>query len=63
MTEIVNVVDVNNEMCMWGEKGVKMVKAKGWGSCWQTRDKGGWELVTTRKEAGSPSKYIIRGLS
>jgi hypothetical protein len=36
--------------------GVKGVKAKGWGSCGQTRDKGGWEFVTPSKEAGSPSK-------
>jgi hypothetical protein len=38
---------------MWAEKGVK---AKGWGICWQTRDKGGWKFVTMSKEAGSPSK-------
>jgi hypothetical protein len=39
-----------------GEKGVKGVKAKGWVSFWQTIDRGGWEFVTTSKEAGSPSK-------
>ncbi len=27
-----------------------------WGSCWQTRDKGGWVFVKTSKEAGTPSK-------
>jgi hypothetical protein len=35
---------------------VRGVKAKGWDSCWQTRDKGGWGFVTTSKEAGFPSK-------
>ncbi len=25
---------------------MKGVKAKGWGSCYQTRDKGGWGFVT-----------------
>jgi hypothetical protein len=39
-----------------GEKGVKGAKAKGWISFWQTIDRGGWEFVTTSKEAGSPSK-------
>jgi hypothetical protein len=38
-----------------GEKGVKGAKAKGWVSFWQTIDRGGWEFVTTSKEAGSPS--------
>jgi hypothetical protein len=38
------------------EKGMKGVKAKGWGSCWQSRDKGSWEFITMSKEAGSPSK-------
>jgi hypothetical protein len=47
-TEIVDVVYVNNVM--------KVVKAKGWGSCWQTMDRGGWEFITTNKEAGSPRK-------
>ncbi len=29
------------------------VKAKGWDSWWQTRDKSGWVFITTSKEAGS----------
>jgi hypothetical protein len=30
--------------------GVKGVKAKGWGSCYQTGDQGGWEVVTTSRK-------------
>jgi hypothetical protein len=31
--------------------GVKKgVKAKGWDSCYQPRDQGGWKFVTTSKE-------------
>jgi hypothetical protein len=29
---------------------VKGVKAKGWASCYQTGDQGGWEFVTTSKK-------------
>jgi hypothetical protein len=55
-TVIVDVVFVNNVMGNegWerGESGekVKGVKAKGWGSCCQTADQGGWEFVTTSKK-------------
>jgi hypothetical protein len=45
-TVIVDVVYVE----LWGEKGVKGVKAKGWGSCYQTGDQGGWEFVTMSKK-------------
>ncbi len=31
-------------------KGVKGVKTNGLGSCYQTRDQGGWEFVTTSKK-------------
>ncbi len=30
--------------------------SKGWGSCWQTRDKGGWVFAIMSKEVGSQSK-------
>jgi hypothetical protein len=50
-----------------GEKGVRGVKAKGWGSCWQTRDKGGWEFVTTSKklvlEVSNMGLFIGQGFS
>jgi hypothetical protein len=32
-----------------GEKSER-VKTKGWGSCYQTGNQGGWELVTTSKK-------------
>jgi hypothetical protein len=35
---------------MRGGKGLKGVKAKGWGSCYQNGDQGGWEFVTTSKK-------------
>jgi hypothetical protein len=59
-TGIVDFVIVNS--VMWAEgwerggkgvkgvKGVKGAKAKGWGSCYQTGDQGGWDFVTTSKK-------------
>jgi hypothetical protein len=55
-TVIVDVVYVNNVIQTMGCERVRGVKAKGWGSCWQTRDKGGWVFATMSKEAGPPSK-------
>jgi hypothetical protein len=31
-------------------KGVKGVIAKGWDSCYQTEDQGGWDFITTSKK-------------
>jgi hypothetical protein len=48
---------------VWGEKGVKGVKAKGCGSCYQTREQGGWGFVTTSKklalQVSNAGGYIV----
>ncbi len=31
-------------------KGVKGARAKGWGSCYQTGDQGGWEFVAMSRK-------------
>ncbi len=54
-TVIVDVVFVNSVMWAEGQgwergKGVKGVKTKGWGSCYQTGNQGGWKFVTTSKK-------------
>ncbi len=54
---IVDVIFVNNVMGTEGAgkgrngaKQVKALKAKGWVSCYQTGDRGGWKFVTTSKK-------------
>jgi hypothetical protein len=37
---------------------VKGVEAKGWGSCYQTGDQGGWEFITMSKEL---ARQVSRG--
>ncbi len=66
---IVDVVFVNSVMRAEGrERGewVKGVKAKGWASCYQTGDQGGWEFVTTSKklvlQVSGGSLLFVRGL-
>jgi hypothetical protein len=54
MTGVVDVVCVNTVNLTVGCERVGGL-AKG-GMLLQTRDKGGWVLVTMSKEAGSPSK-------
>jgi hypothetical protein len=51
MTVIVDVVVVNS--VMWAEgvgRGVKGVRVKGWGSCYQAGDQSGWEFATMSKK-------------
>ncbi len=46
---------------LWGEKGlkgVKVVKAKGRGNCYQTGEQGGWEFVTTSKKRTGRAVHI-----
>jgi hypothetical protein len=49
-TEIVGVVYVNDVILTVGCERARGVKAKGWNSCWQTRDKGGWDLLPRAKK-------------
>ncbi len=49
-TLVVDIVLVNSVRWAEGGKGVKGAKAKGWDSCYQTRDGSGWEFITTIKK-------------
>jgi hypothetical protein len=50
-TMIVDVAYANSLMRIVGwEGGETGKKPKGWGSCYQTGDQGGWEFVTTSKK-------------
>jgi hypothetical protein len=40
-------------------KGVKGGMSQGWGSCYQTRDLGGWDFVTTSRKL---ALQVSRGL-
>jgi hypothetical protein len=53
-TVIVDVIFVNSVIGTEGWERGEWVKAKGWGSYYQTGDQGGWEFVTTSKKL--PSK-------
>jgi hypothetical protein len=56
IVDVVFVDSVNREMWAGGGKGVK---AKGWGSCYQTGDQGGWDLVTTSKKLQVSRGYLM----